>query len=961
MPPQDQKKPQDETTELDRLRAEAFRAQQATIKAMQEQNQQQAQAATGGRQLAPGLEVVKFIPSTGGSVVRDTATGNMKYEEPGGAYYTTNRAEIERILQGEEPGQARRTETQKQILEQSGGQAAALSAVKGIPFVGEYLDEAIGAVTGDPRQTAAAREMATAYQEQKPVEAFGGQAALGAVATLPFIPFQAAGRAIQAAPTLLQGMFKVGGAGAVAGGTEGAISGFGAGEGTAEQRIPSAQSGAGFGALFGGVLGAASEPLRFGIENVTKYFSNAPVRQLAKDFGVSEEAARMIRLFIKDGDIESARTALARAGSKSMLAEVSPGTKRLLDAAIELGSGSQAPLDAIELRVATSNKELDDGLNRFFGGAPRDVTDMKTDIVQATAEARQQAYDAAYASPINYNSTGGQNLLNQSQNLTPDIIAEANLLIQTDPYLRTKPPPMKFESPAAAGAAVPDVAALKQQGFDVDTKLYHGTAADFETFDASKLGANDPLARDAKEAFFFTTSPEIATQYADEAARVAAQRKVYATPEGRAQLKNPTREGAERVGKMIEAEIKGAKAVPVNFRLRNPKIITTIKEYDPDTDEVANAIAQAKAEGHDGVIFKGMSDALRGNKIVADTYAIFDPANIVRADRPTSAAAQPGRAEFETPPTVMQWDYIARALQDRAKRERREVGTSKKGANYEGTLNNIRSELKTQIPVYRDALGIAGDTFAEQEAMDLGERLLQKNTTVGEITRFVKTAEKPQIEALKKGIRADIESEIKSVKTSALNPNTDPKELSAALSLLRIPNNMTKMRAILGQQEFDDFYKLLDEQATSIELMGAVARNSKTAGRQDIKQTAEQVLFGGGILSQIGRGKVVNTQEVLVQSMTGLTPEADAARRMGLFDDVASVLTRMQGQEAKDALEMIERARKGRVLSDGQARIIAKAMTRPAAMALYAPLTAGQREKQSQQTRPYQSGMGRPE
>lgn len=192
-------------------------------------------------------------------------------------------------------------------------------------------------------------------------------------------------------------------------------------------------------------------------------------------------------------------------------------------------------------------------------------------------------------------------------------------------------------SALAAAAAVPDVAALKQQGFDVETPIYHGTAADFETFDATKLGANDPLARDAKEAFFFTTSPKIATQYADEAARVAAQRKVYATPEGRAQLKNPTREGAERVGKMIDAEIKGAKVVRVNFRLRNPKIITTIKEYDPDTDEVANAIAQAKAEGHDGVIFKGMSDALRGNKIVADTYAIFDPANIVRADKGSAA------------------------------------------------------------------------------------------------------------------------------------------------------------------------------------------------------------------------------------------------------------------------------------------------------------------------------------
>jgi hypothetical protein len=95
--------------------------------------------------------------------------------------------------------------------------------------------------------------------------------------------------------------------------------------------------------------------------------------------------------------------------------------------------------------------------------------------------------------------------------------------------------------------------------------------------------------------------------------------------------------------------------------------------------------------------------------------------------------------------------------------------------------------------------------------------------------------------------------------------------------------------------------------------------------------------------------------------MTGLTPEADAVRRMGMFDDVASVLTRLQGQEARDALEMIELARRGRVLTEPQARIIAKAMTRPAAMALYAPLTAGQRERQKQPTQPYQAGMGRPE
>jgi hypothetical protein len=45
----------------------------------------------------------------------------------------------------------------------------------------------------------------------------------------------------------------------------------------------------------------------------------------------------------------------------------------------------------------------------------------------------------------------------------------------------------------------------------------------------------------------------------------------------------------------------------------------------------------------------------------------------------------------------------------------------------------------------------------------------------------------------------------------------------------------------------------------------------------------------------------------------------------------------------------IELARRGRVLTEPQARIIAKQVTKPAAMALYAPLTAQQREKQSQE------------
>jgi hypothetical protein len=763
MPPQDQKKPQDEATELDRLRAEAIRAQQDAIKAMQEQQQRQAQAINPN--VPAGYSVVKTVPEKNGIVYR-SPTGKLAYVERGPeggvTYSSNNEAEVQRILAGEAPRQAQRTETQKQILEQSGGQAAALSAVKGIPFVGEYLDEAVGMITGDPRTTAAMREMSTAYQEQKPVEAFAGQMALGGLAAAPFVPFQAAGRALQAAPTVGKAIAGGVAVGAGAGATEGAISGFGAGEGTAEQRIPSAQSGATFGGIFGGVLGGASEPARFAVENMVKFFGNAPSRKLAKDLGIDEQAAKVIQLFLKEGDIDSARAALNRAGSKSMLAEVNQSTKNLLDAAIQLGSGSDAPLKAMDARAVTSNKELTEGLNRFFG-VPRDLEDVKGEIWEATEQARKDAYDAAFASPINYNSAGGQNLLRQGGNLTRDVIATANKLMQTDPRLASKPPPMVFDN-----------------------------------------------------------------------------------------------------------------------------------------------------------------------------------------------------GQFQTPPNVMQWDYIARALQSKVDSEEVSVlgRMSQQARNYDGTRRAIRDELKTQVPVYKQALGLAGDTAEEGAALELGNNILRNVTTVGEVLRAVRNAEPPELAAMKQGIRTYVDETLGNLRISAANPNTDIKELSAALSMLRSRNNMNKLKAVLGPVEAEEFYKLLDEQATTVELRAAVAANSKTAQRQALGQAVSDITTNG-ILGELARGKAIDTQQRLVQSMTGLTPEADAVRRMGLFDDVASVLTRLQGQDARDALEMIELARRGRVLTEPQARIIAKAVTKPAAMALYAPLTAGQRQQQNQPTRPYQSGMGR--
>jgi hypothetical protein len=700
-------------------------------------------------------------------VVRDTATGNMKYEEPGGAYYTTNRAEIERILQGEAPGQARRTETQKQILEQSGGQAAALSAVKGIPFVGEYLDEAIGAVTGDPRQTAAAREMATAYQEQKPLEAFGGQAALGAIATAPLIPFQAAGRALQAIPTVGRQVLTGLGIGAGAGAVEGAVSGFGAAEGTAEQRLPGAGIGAGVGGVVGGTLGALAAPVEMGVRNALQYFGNKPVRDLAKQFGISPDAAKVVLAAVQDNDIATAQAALQRAGSSSMLAEMTPSTKNLLDAAIALGSGGDRAQAALLTRNLRGEQEMRGAFNRFLG-QPEDIVDVTGNIRQASSAARQQMYDAAYNKPIDYSTLAGRQLENWQRLIPAEALNYAN-----------------------------------------------------------KIRSMDPNAR----------APQI--------------------------------------------------------------------------------------------LFKQNTD---------------------------------GTISFEELPNVEQWDLITRGLNEMAYGSPAGSmgGKSEVQSLAAKNAREIRKLVMDQVPEYRAALGLARDTIEEVKAAELGFDMLSGGVTVKEVRDMLSGQNPAAVQSMKLGLRSGLDHTLGNLKVSAANPNTEIKELMAGLSALRSRNNMSKVRALLGDADADEFYKVLDEQATGIELASAVATNSKTAQRLAVGRTVEEIT-APGILGTMLRGEPINASRMVVQSVTGKTPEADAARRMGLYDDIATVLTRVQGQNAKDALNLIQQAKAGKALTDVQARIVAKAVTTPAAIGAYKAITSGQTNSMVKPTRPYQSAMGRPE
>lgn len=1087
--------PEDQVSDEDREKARLLR------RMLEAQNKLDAQ---GAAKVPQGYKLLQETPD-GGKIYK-APDGKLSFTSSG--YATNNQAEILRMMQGATPGAARRSETNKEIVQQSGWQAGAASAIQGLPFIGQYFDEAAGMASGDPRVTSAIRENAAAYQEQKPLEAFAGQAALGTVATLPLVPFQAAGRALQAVPTLGQKLLTGLGVGVGGGAIEGGVSGFGAGEGSAEERMPSAGMGAGMGGVLGGLFGLAAPAVEAGVKNALQFWGDKPIRDMAKQFGISPDAAKVVLAAIQDNDIPTAQAALQRAGSTSMLGEATQGTKNLLDAAIAMGSGTDRAQQALLARNLRGEQEMRAAFDRFLGN-PEDIKDVTGKIRLATKEEREQLYNAAYDKQIDYSTLTGQQLQNLLRLVPPEALRYAEKIRRMDPNARapqivfTEGPDGSVSFGAKAAEAAPSTVSQAPQSRSVasvttkDGRQYDVTAEVFKDRDAVVMSPMYPsnitddltgaidhqksalraqergmsLANDAPRA------PDWATQNPKEWGDVQRQvgerflGMVNSTPgphvlalvdgidinslatliedglpKGKVIMRSPGNgelavvnrgqvpeqfarwetysnlrfnqkqgilpppaewanakpaatsapsnvtpppQGQVRVYRGVRAKNSGDGADA--FYTTNPDVArrysdngeieafnldaSEFSEFDaaggtPKTADVYGTRESAKP----GAAFNNVGDLEIGagktvyNPVTDTQFYVSDPKRLTKvpsssviplkpAPKPTQGAAP--ASPTGTPQTrfnVEQWDLITRGLNEMAYGSPAGAmgGKSEIQSLAAKNAREIRKIIMDQVPEYRAALGLARDTIEEVKSAEVGFNLLNGGTTVKEVKDMLSGNNPAAVQSMKLGLRSGLDHALGNLKVSAANPNTNIKELMAGLSSLRSRNNMSKVRALLGDADADEFYKVLDEQATGIELAAAVAANSKTAQRLSVGRSVEEIA-APGILGSLLRAEPVNASRMVVQSITGKTPEADAARRMGLYDDIATLLTRVQGQNARDALNLIERAKAGKALNDVQAAIIAKAVTMPAAISTYKAMT----NAQVKPVRPQEATYGR--
>ena len=371
--------------------------------------------------------IPRVIGKNGSTRVFERPDGQRYVLSPGGAFSDPKR--VESALSGMTGDQLMTQSFDESTIDKNPIAARANEFIRGIPFVGSFADEFAGKIVGQDA-TAGMRATTGAMQRQKPGETLGlnlagglaggiaGAAGLGALApgAVSGLTSSAIGTGSRASKVL-----RGAAAGAAAGGVEGGI--YGSGEGTnAQERVAEAGRGVKFGTVGGAAFGGAAPVVSEVAGNVIGLFRRSDINQIAREFGISASAARVIKnTFDQGGDIDAAVLNLERAGSEAMLADAGPAAQALLDAtAASGGAAGQVVRGAIGERMARTNQAVTSSLDDALGLPPLGPQTALDEIAARSAPARQQAYDLAYSTPIDYASPQGRQIESVLARIEPE-------------------------------------------------------------------------------------------------------------------------------------------------------------------------------------------------------------------------------------------------------------------------------------------------------------------------------------------------------------------------------------------------------------------------------------------------------------------------------------------------------------------------------------------------------------
>lgn len=346
--------------------------------------------------------------------------GSEVYKSPG--YSTNDPEQVKKLLEGAQPIDLVQKSYDEQVLSEAPVGSRAAAFMRGVPFVGEYTDEALGA-TGLANQ-GAVRAMQGAMERERPSQNVAAQIGGGIAGSIPMLAATPAGAAASAAKWVASPVGRASQAGraALLGAGAGAVEGAVSGAGMQDDRAGNAAVGGAVGGFAGGILGGVAPLVSEGITNLVSAFRKKPFNEAAKRLGTSEDAARVVGSVL---DFDNPQ------GKLTMLADAGPASAGMLDTAMQMPGAAKNARAAVEKRAAEAMDSVNKALDRSMG-IPQGRALLKRALRQGSQPARSEAYDLAYSMPIDYSADAGRTLEGLLSRVPQRAFREAKELLQLD-------------------------------------------------------------------------------------------------------------------------------------------------------------------------------------------------------------------------------------------------------------------------------------------------------------------------------------------------------------------------------------------------------------------------------------------------------------------------------------------------------------------------------------------------
>ena len=294
--------------------------------------------------------------------------------------------------------------------------------------------------------------------------------------------------------------------------------------------------------------------------------------------------------------------------------------------------------------------------------------------------------------------------------------------------------------------------------------VYHGTAADVTFFDTLALGTNTN-ARSARGGFFFAASPKVASGYAMlSESRPSLRNKILKNAADSDVLPDDLKQFLLDASEQFSIEdlkdsewiqnagggVSGANVLPVYLSIKNPmEVDYGGKEYREK--KFADVIAEAKAAGHDGVIFRNAEDSSHKEYSEAtDIFVAFDPTQIKSAtgNRGTFDATDPDirRSNRAKESWFLGRDELGRIKLGAGAKAYRLVADVASNVLDKVAMKPISTELsramrKMKVEI-EQARNLTADVAGKLQTLSPDERLMISDVIEGELKRGVKPAKR---------------------------------------------------------------------------------------------------------------------------------------------------------------------------------------------------------------------------